>query len=223
MLLKISERKSKISSSKNSHLYNYCSNNPVRYIDLDGRIVTNNTNKYVLLRTEHDNFVILPPHSVYTGDNVANYTGTGLLDEGKIDGVIFSSGRIAKISDSSRINEKLKIENGINGNVDVTINEGLLDSTISFSNSKSEIMNLCGDVGKILYEHRLDLSGYTKAGKKNAGQWISRGLTQEELKKLHNKYGTEKQSVFYTEKEIQSVANKPLPRKKWRWFWQKKD
>ena len=105
----------------------------------------------------------------------------------------------------------------------LTINEGLLDSTISFSNSKSEIMNLCGDVGKILYEHRLDLSGYTKAGKKNAGQWISRGLTQEELKKLHNKYGTEKQSVFYTEKEIQSVANKPLPRKKWRWFWQKKD
>ena len=36
MLLKISERKSKISSSKNSHLYHYAGNNPITYTDPNG-------------------------------------------------------------------------------------------------------------------------------------------------------------------------------------------
>lgn len=207
----------------NSHLYHYAGNNPVRYVDPDGEIVSNNTKFYVLLRTEHDNFIVLPPHSVYTGENVANYKDSGLVDGGKIDGIILSNGRIYKISDSSRINEELSIENGVNGNIDITINKGVFAIEISFSNLKSEVMNLCGDIGKIVYEKRFDLSGYTKAGKKGAGQWISRGLTQEELKNLHTEYGTENQSVFYTEKEIQDIANIPLPEKKWSWPWQKED
>lgn len=210
-------------NTTNCHLYHYARNNPVKYTDPDGEIVTNNTKFYVLLRTEHDNFIVLPPHSVYTGENVANYKDSGLVDEGKIDGIILSNGRIYKISDSSRINEKLSIENGVNGNIAITINKGVFAIEISFSNLKSEVMNLCGDTGKIVYEKRFDLSGYTKAGKKGAGQWISRGLTQEELKNLHTEYGTENQSVFYTEKEIHDIANIPLPEKKWSWPWQKED
>ena len=36
MLLKISEKKSKTFSSKNSHLYHYANNNPITYTDPDG-------------------------------------------------------------------------------------------------------------------------------------------------------------------------------------------
>lgn len=62
MLLKISERKSKISFSKNSHLYNYCSNNPLRYIDSLGMFVIDYDNKNIEVNLESKNDIKKAEH-----------------------------------------------------------------------------------------------------------------------------------------------------------------
>ena len=76
----------------NENLYHYTGNNPMKYVDPDGNWVKNNTDYYVLIKTEDISFVVLAPHTFYNGENV--YRHKWVLDSGKIDGVIFSNGNI---------------------------------------------------------------------------------------------------------------------------------
>ncbi len=62
-------------NTTNLHLYHYANNNPVRYEDPNGRFVINNSNQYILIRTENSGYVVLPPKTIYTGKNVVDSNG----------------------------------------------------------------------------------------------------------------------------------------------------
>lgn len=97
----------------NLNLYHYAGNNPVKYTDPDGRKVFNKSNEYVLVRTEDSGYVILTPNSTYDGKNIENYDykskNVTVIDMGKIDGVIKSSGDILKVSDSQETSLKFGV------------------------------------------------------------------------------------------------------------------
>ena len=67
----------------------------------------------MLVRTEDSGYVILPPNSTYDGKNVENYDykskNVTVIDMGKIDGVIKSSGDILKVSDSQETSLKFGV------------------------------------------------------------------------------------------------------------------
>ena len=173
----------KASIPTNSNLYAYGANNPIRYIDPTGREVKNKRNDYVLLKTEKSGFVILPPQSTYTGNNIvdgissARLDGEKPFDVGKIDGAIYSSGLVVKVSDDFILP----------WNVDVTLigkSFEIGSLTVEFlgylSNSKSVLGNLICNIGK-LAKLRTDFSGVKTLEETN---WLTRPLSQSELEQL---------------------------------------
>ena len=189
----------------NANLYHYAGNSPVKYTDPDGRKVVNKTNEYILVATEHDKFVVLPPNSTYTGENVANNNLVNInnlknpIDGGKVDGVILSSGDVIKISDD----DKLKW-----WNVDLSIVE--FDISVfgcSYNvkvgylpNIKSVLGNLACNIAKPILRGRFDFSGHKKIGKNN--DWLPRALSQEELKDLSKSPNGTVYSKKYIENKI---------------------
>ena len=152
----------------NCHLYHYAGNNPVRYIDLDGRDAKNNSPKYILLRLE--NPIILPSYDEY-GNRLIDRNGQKLSFE--IDTLVVKPGEYAcGAFDGGR---------DVDGNYfKVTAKEG---TVVSFIVTKDEIYffdgglnNFIGDIGKSIMnlitkkygEGYKEYSGFKKAGSDGA-------------------------------------------------------
>jgi len=177
----------------NLSLYHYAANNPIKYTDPDGKKVFNKSNEYVLLRTEDSGYVILPPNSTYDGKNVENYDykskNVTVIDMGKIDGVIQSSGDILKVTDSQETSLKSLLPD-----VDVKISK---DKTMTIDGPISKLVNSKGDKKKEK-GGRSDRSGMYKVGdKEGAGNWIDRNPSQEKMKNMANgkQYFIEKSDI----------------------------
>lgn len=162
-----------------SHLYNYCSNNPVRYTDPNGCWVLNPTDYYVLIKTEKQGFVVLAPKSFYNGE-VCNRSYS--IDNGKVDGVIFSNGTIFKVSDDLRLSGIPLV-----GNTSIAISQNDKNNSIVAYipiSPESAIPNNISSIAK-LFAGRFDFSGYKQVRSlSDNGIWLDRAPTQEELKLL---------------------------------------
>ena len=93
----------------NLQLYHYSNNNPIKYIDPDGKAVTNNTNDYILVKPEKPitlkdgssiNTIVLAPGDTFTGkvdgtrDKDGNYTKISATDGDKIDYTVKNGNKI---------------------------------------------------------------------------------------------------------------------------------
>ena len=176
----IEKRKTPALAPTNCDLYHYAGNNPVKYTDPDGKKVFNNSDEYVLIRTEDSGYVILPPHENYNGKDVENYNyndkGVNEIDMGKIDGVIQSDGNILKVSDS----QDTPLKNFL-PDVDLKISK---DKQMSIDGRISKMVNSEGDKRKAK-AGRNDMSGFYKVGdKEGAGTWLDRKPSQEKMKEV---------------------------------------
>ncbi len=187
-----------------TNLYAYGANNPIYYTDPDGRKVENNRKEYILIKTEKRGFVVFPAKSIYTGKGVVDgISGKRLdqIDSGKIDGIIFSSGDVIKISDD------LKLP----WNVDVT----LTDKSISIGDFNIELVGYCSNFKSLagnflcniikLFTLRTDLSGV-----KDISEicWLSRSLSQSELDELSKSKNGTFYSKDYLEEKIKEWDEK---------------
>ena len=137
----------------------------------------------MLIKTEKSGFVILPPQSTYTGKGVENYDYAGnnasVIDGGKIDGVITSSGEILKVSDK---------ESQPVVNVSVVICDS--DSGIQMRITKpttfiNEIGNMLKKVENKFKNTKKELSGFYNVNDgSQAGKWIFRAPSQEEMRDI---------------------------------------
>ena len=174
------KRRIRLGAPANCDLYHYAGNNPVKYTDPDGKKVFNNSDEYVLIRTEDSGYVILPPNANYNGKGVENYdynaNGVNEIDMGKIDGVIQSNGDILKVSDSQDTPLKSFLPD-----VDLKISN---DKKMSIDGPISNKVNDFGDKWKAK-KGRSDKSGFYKVGdKEGAGTWLDRKPSQEKMKQL---------------------------------------
>lgn len=173
----------------------------MRYTDPDGQWVKNDTDEYILIKTESTGYVILAPYSYYDGKNVLTIDGTyydGVIDSGKIDGVIFSNGQIEKVTDkeffsvkktfdcdlgfvSFNLEIEVKIPNMFTPNVTIE-KDAETNEIIAKQSLPSRIYNKVGDFFK---EEKDEKSGkyYIGIGK-GAGQWIPNRISQEKLKEM---------------------------------------
>ena len=165
-------------NSVNLNLYHYAANNPVKYTDPDGNSVKNNSNEYILIRTEDAGYVILPPNSTYNGKNVENFDyeskSVSIIDMGKVDGAIKSSGDILKVTDTQDYGPLLP-------DVDIKIDK---NGNMEISGTISKCVNNLGDSNK-KKKGRTDTSGLYKVGDgSKPGSWIERNPSQEKMKDL---------------------------------------
>ena len=166
--------------TRNLRLYHYANNNPVRYEDPNGRFVINNSNQYILIRTENSGYVVLPPKTIYTGKNVVDSNGKKMrqIDGGKIDGVILSSGTTFKVSDTKYMLFEY---------VSLTINQNEQDGKISvnYSSDKDKELSIGNYNLKLTLKGVDDPPGEGKVGtNRHGGNWLGRAPTQDELKEL---------------------------------------
>ena len=175
-------------------------NAPTNSPELGGETVVNNSNEYVLIKTENTGFVILAPNTTYTGENVPGYDyaeGEDKIDGGKIDGVIASSGKILKVSDTELLPK----------NVHVIVEDGDDDVEMKVT-SDTNLLNKTADMMKMLANTfstmEKELSGiYSVGDGSGAGDWIPRPPTQEELMEMLD--GAD--SLFIAKSDMKTYLN----------------
>lgn len=175
-------------------------NAPTNSPELGGETVVNNSNEYVLIKTENTGFVILAPNTTYTGENVPGYDyaeGEDKIDGGKIDGVIASSGKILKVSDTELLPK----------NVHVIVEDGDDDVEMKVT-SDTNLLNKTADMMKMLANTfstmEKELSGIYNVGDgSGAGDWIPRPPTQEELMEMLD--GAD--SLFIAKSDMKTYLN----------------
>lgn len=168
--------------------------------DSGGETVVNKSSECVLIKTENTGFVILAPNATYTGENVPGYDyneGENKIDGGKIDGVITSSGKILKVSDTKSLPK----------NVSVIVEDGDDDVEMNIT-ADSAAANTTADMMKKLSNTFLmqekELSGFYSIGDgSGAGDWISRAPTQDELKEMLGDAG----SLFIAKCDMETYLN----------------
>lgn len=168
--------------------------------DLGGETVVNKSNECILIKTENTGFVILAPNATYTGENVPGYDyneGENKIDGGKIDGVITSSGKILKVSDTETLTK----------NVSVIVEDGDDDLEMKITEDTSYV-NTTADIMKKLANTFLmqekELSGFYSVGDgSGAGDWISRAPTQDELKEMLG----DAESLFIAKCDMENYFN----------------
>lgn len=169
-------------------------------LDSGGETVVNKSSECVLIKTENTGFVILAPNATYTGENVPGYDyneGENKIDGGKIDGVITSSGKILKVSDTKSLPK----------NVSVIVEDGDDDVEMNIT-ADSAAANTTADMMKKLSNTFLmqekELSGFYSIGDgSGAGDWISRAPTQDELKEMLGDAG----SLFIAKCDMETYLN----------------
>jgi hypothetical protein len=112
--------------------------NPLKYTDPDGKIVTNKTQHAIVVRTEDGDYLLLGPGAIYFG---------------KVDGVLTQDGKTYKISDHEA--------SPLDINIEVTQNE---EGNYEFNlpDRPSRVLNWLGDRVKQLSKdesRKKDLSG----------------------------------------------------------------
>ena len=120
--------------------FTFVINDPVNYYDPDGLKVYNNSNSPVIIKPESDSgFVILASNKEYDGYNVVGYPyeNNNPIDKGKIDGIIFTDGRIEKYSDADWLPASLSVSATINA-----------DYSVQKTGIESYLVNTAGDISK---------------------------------------------------------------------------
>ena len=195
----------------NCHLYHYAGNNPVRYVDPEGRSGKNNTDQYVIVRLESDNepchYMILAPGDFITAD---------------CDGAIFSSSNMIKVSAKEELHAVVNF---------TILGDNYPDKSFEIDDIPSLLINYGSDVLKIEFNAKLlpiknllefimgekqsseyDISGHYPDQKREGAplnSWWQEivllfGSSQEELK---NRYETDKVQQQLQQKYLKTEEN----------------
>ena len=175
----------------NSDLYDYGANNPVHYIDPDGKAITNNTKNFIIARLEDPiklsdgteiDTVVLAPGDTYKG----NVDGTRDLD-----------GNYTKISAQSNqtVNYSVEEDNSIK----------FLDNESKKNNFKNDLKKALNNIFPFVFGWKLYSGSYEKGelpAKYLASEWddnFKSDLGEDGFQNYEAAYDSEKQKLLRKE------------------------